>query len=70
MFTGIIKVGILSIGIITFIAWYLVVGADFGFSLTAFIAVVIVACPCAMGIATPTAILVGAAKRCSKRHPH
>jgi Cu+-exporting ATPase len=53
---------ILSIGIITFIAWYLVVGANFGFSLTAFIAVVIVACPCAMGIATPTAILVGAAK--------
>ena len=53
---------ILSIGIITFIAWKFVVGASFGFSLTSFIAVVIVACPCAMGIATPTAILVGAAK--------
>ncbi|MCJ7423465.1 heavy metal translocating P-type ATPase [Candidatus Bathyarchaeota archaeon] len=53
---------ILFIGIITFIAWKVFAGASFGFSLTAFIAVVIVACPCAMGIATPTAILVGAAK--------
>jgi Cu+-exporting ATPase len=53
---------ILLTGIITFIAWKFVANASFGFSLTSFIAVVIVACPCAMGIATPTAILVGAAK--------
>jgi Cu+-exporting ATPase len=53
---------ILSIGVITFLLWRFVIGASFGFALTAFIAVVIVACPCAMGIATPTAILVGAAK--------
>lgn len=53
---------ILSIGVITFLLWYFAFGASFGFSLTAFIAVVIVACPCAMGIATPAAILVGAAK--------
>jgi Cu+-exporting ATPase len=53
---------ILMIGVLTFAAWRLLAGASFGFSLTEFIAVVIVACPCAMGIATPTAILVGAAK--------
>jgi Cu+-exporting ATPase len=53
---------ILLIGIITFLGWRFFVGASFSFSLTEFIAVVIVACPCAMGIATPTAILVGAAK--------
>jgi len=53
---------ILLIGVITFLGWRFLVGASFGFSLTEFIAVVIVACPCAMGIATPTAILVGAAK--------
>jgi Cu+-exporting ATPase len=53
---------ILSIGVITFLLWDFGFGASFGFSLTAFIAVVIVACPCAMGIATPAAILVGAAK--------
>lgn len=53
---------VLLIAAATFIGWRYVAGASFGFSLTAFIAVVIVACPCAMGIATPTAILVGAAK--------
>ena len=53
---------ILSIGVITFLLWHYVFAASFGFSLTAFIAVVIVACPCALGIATPAAILVGAAK--------
>ena len=53
---------VILIAAAAFTGWYLLAGASFGFSLTAFIAVVIVACPCAMGIATPTAILVGAAK--------
>jgi Cu+-exporting ATPase len=51
---------IIAIGLVAFSGWYLFTDAGFGSSLTAFIAVVIVACPCAMGIATPTAILVGA----------
>ncbi|MGD2200902.1 MAG: heavy metal translocating P-type ATPase [Candidatus Bathyarchaeota archaeon] len=52
---------VVAIGLVTFAGWYITSG-DFGRALTSFIAVVIVACPCAMGIATPTAILVGAAK--------
>ncbi len=52
---------ILLIAAITYVAWfYFLSPGDFGFAITSFIAVIIVACPCAMGIATPTAILVGA----------
>lgn len=53
---------VLIVATATFLGWRYVVGAGFGFSLTSFIAIVIVACPCALGIATPTAILVGVAK--------
>jgi Cu+-exporting ATPase len=53
---------VIAVGLTSFAGWHFLAGASFGFALTSFIAVVIVACPCAMGIATPTAILVGAAK--------
>jgi Cu+-exporting ATPase len=53
---------VLGVGLLTFGLWFWWLGSSFGIALTRFIAVVIVACPCAMGIATPTAILVGASK--------
>ena len=50
---------VICVALVAGLAWYFLGGADFSFSLRIFIAVMVIACPCAMGLATPTSIMVG-----------
>lgn len=56
--SGVFVPAVMSVSLITFIVW-IITGQTVGFSLARAISVLVISCPCALGLATPVAIMVG-----------
>jgi len=60
--SGVFVPVVIGLALATFLGWFLIGGVGFTQSMIYMVAVLVIACPCALGLATPTAIMVGTGK--------